>query len=55
MTCPASQWSASTFQDAFERDLGAAVYDELTLYADTQQRSLAQCAEQLGLSGPLGD
>ncbi|WP_256573152.1 VOC family protein [Pseudomonas sp. CC6-YY-74] len=45
----------SANQDAFERDLGAAVYDELALYAETQQRSLAQCAEQLGLAELLGD
>ncbi|MDA7086468.1 VOC family protein [Pseudomonas sp. SA3-5] len=41
----------SANQDAFERDLGARVYDELALYAETQQRSLERCAEQLGLPG----
>jgi uncharacterized glyoxalase superfamily metalloenzyme YdcJ len=48
-------YAHSANQDAFERDLGAPVHDELALYADTQRRSLAQCAEQLGLAGPLGD
>ncbi|SDG31024.1 Uncharacterized metalloenzyme YdcJ, glyoxalase superfamily [Pseudomonas benzenivorans] len=48
-------YAHSANQDAFERDLGAPVYDELALYADTQRRSLAQCAEQLGRPGLLGD
>ncbi|MEX6503743.1 2-oxoadipate dioxygenase/decarboxylase HglS [Pseudomonas zhanjiangensis] len=43
-------YAHSANQDAFERDLGAPVLDELALYADTEQRSLAQCAEQLGLA-----
>ena len=36
-------------REAFERDLGAPVLDELALYAEIQQRSLARCAEALGL------
>jgi uncharacterized glyoxalase superfamily metalloenzyme YdcJ len=32
----------------FEAALGATVLDELTLYAETEQRSLAQCAARLG-------
>ena len=48
-------YAHSANQDAFERDLGAPVLDELALYAETQRRSLAQCAEQLGLPGLLGD
>ncbi|QLC72476.1 VOC family protein [Pseudomonas sp. LPB0260] len=42
-------YGASANREAFERDLGAPVLDELALYAETQQRSLAQCAEALGL------
>ncbi|MDM8349569.1 VOC family protein [Pseudomonas sp. sp1636] len=45
----------SANQDAFERDLGAPVFDELALYAETQRRSLVQCAERLGLAELFGD
>ncbi|MCG4453133.1 VOC family protein [Pseudomonas sp. MMS21-TM103] len=48
-------YAHSANQDAFERDLGAPVLDELALYAETQQCSLAQCAEQLGLAALLLD
>ena len=34
----------------FEQALGARVIDELGLYADTQRRSIEQCAAELGLS-----
>ncbi|WP_369959289.1 VOC family protein [Pseudomonas benzenivorans] len=43
-------YGASANREAFERDLGAPVLDELALYAETQQRSLAQCAQELGLA-----
>jgi len=37
-------------QEDFQRALGAVVLDELALYAETQRRSLEQCAEQLGIA-----
>ncbi|MBK5535225.1 VOC family protein [Pseudomonas sp. TH08] len=36
-------------RQAFEQALGRATIDELDLYAETQQRSLEECAEALGL------
>jgi uncharacterized glyoxalase superfamily metalloenzyme YdcJ len=45
-----ARYAQSSNREAFERDLGAPVLDELALYADSQQRSLAHCAEQLGLA-----
>ncbi|MGH8353947.1 MAG: 2-oxoadipate dioxygenase/decarboxylase HglS [Pseudomonas sp.] len=42
-------YAQSSNRDEFERDLGAPVFDELALYGETQRRSLAQCAERLGL------
>ena len=43
-------YGQSANREAFERDLGAPVLDELALYAATQQRSLAHCAQALGLA-----
>lgn len=36
------QYRANAAQQAFERDLGAAVHDEIALYAQAQERSLEQ-------------
>ena len=44
-----SDYAISSSQVAFQAALGATVQDELSLYAETQSRSLALCAEQLGL------
>jgi len=44
-------YAQSSNQKEFERDLGAPVCDELALYGETQQRSLEQCAQRLGLPG----
>ncbi|WP_070885621.1 VOC family protein [Pseudomonas argentinensis] len=42
-------YAATSNQQAFQAALGAAVHDELALYAETQRRSLAECARLLGL------
>lgn len=44
-----SHYGGSSNQADFERALGRATIDELNLYADTQRRSLEECAEALGL------
>ena len=43
------RYAATANQQAFHAALGASVYDELALYAETQRRSLAECARELGL------
>jgi uncharacterized glyoxalase superfamily metalloenzyme YdcJ len=40
-------YAGPSSQSAFEAALGAPVLDELALYADTERRSLAHCAEVL--------
>ncbi len=45
-----SHYAGGSTQDAFHRALGRSVLDELALYADTQQRSLSDCAARLGLA-----
>jgi len=42
-------YAATANQQAFQAALGASVHDELALYAETQRRSLAECARELGL------
>ncbi|MBV4484395.1 VOC family protein [Pseudomonas sp. SWRI153] len=37
-------------RQAFEQALGRATIDELALYAETQQRSIKECAEALGIN-----
>ena len=44
-----SYYGGSSNQADFERALGRATIDELNLYADTQRRSLQECAAALGL------
>ncbi|MFJ7142279.1 VOC family protein [Pseudomonas protegens] len=44
-----SHYAAHSNRQAFETALGCATLDELQLYAQTQQRSLEQCAASLGL------
>jgi len=44
------QYAASANQTQFEQHLGAKVIDELQLYQATQQRSLEECAQALGLA-----
>jgi uncharacterized glyoxalase superfamily metalloenzyme YdcJ len=48
-----SHYAAHSNQRDFERALGRSTINELMLYAETQRRSLAECAETLGLSAPL--
>jgi uncharacterized glyoxalase superfamily metalloenzyme YdcJ len=36
-------------QQAFEKALGRSTIDELGLYAETQQRSIDECCNSLGL------
>jgi uncharacterized glyoxalase superfamily metalloenzyme YdcJ len=48
-----SHYAAHSNQQDFERALGRSTINELMLYAETQRRSLAECAEALGLSTPL--
>jgi uncharacterized glyoxalase superfamily metalloenzyme YdcJ len=40
-------------REAFEEALGAAVVDELGLYAEAEARSLAACSTALGLGAEL--
>jgi len=42
-----TDYAAQSNQADFEQALGAKVIDELGLYAETEQRSLAQCASEL--------
>ncbi|HEJ9095094.1 TPA: VOC family protein [Serratia odorifera] len=44
-----AQYNAASSRSAFEMALGAQVIDELTLYQQTQQRSVQACAQALGL------
>ncbi|WP_287811090.1 VOC family protein [Pseudomonas sp.] len=44
-----SHYLGGSTQDAFHQALGRSVLDELELYAQSQARSLHDCAEQLGL------
>ena len=46
-----SHYAGQSNQQAFEQALGRPTIDELQLYAQTQQRSLEQCASALGLPG----
>jgi uncharacterized glyoxalase superfamily metalloenzyme YdcJ len=43
-----AEYAQNASQAAFEQALGAAVLDELALYQDTQDRSLAACLQALG-------
>ena len=43
-----ADYAAQSNQADFEQALGAKVIDELGLYAETEQRSLATCAAELG-------
>ncbi|OWF73347.1 DUF1338 domain-containing protein [Yersinia frederiksenii] len=45
-----SHFTGHSSQHDFQRDLGMAVIDELQLYEETQQRSLAACAAALKLT-----
>ena len=45
-----SHYNTSSNQQDFQRDLGRHTINELTLYADTQRRSLHECAQALGLA-----
>lgn len=44
-----AEYGLGSSQEAFHRALGRTVLDELALYAQTQQRSLDECAQALGL------
>lgn len=44
-----SHYNNNSNQEDFQQALGRATINELQLYADTQRRSLAECAEALGL------
>lgn len=44
-----SHYAGHSNRQAFERALGRLTIDELQLYADTQQRSLQECATALSL------
>ncbi|QTT81738.1 VOC family protein [Pseudomonas chlororaphis] len=44
-----NHYAGHSNRQAFERALGRPTIDELQLYADTQQRSLQECATALGL------
>lgn len=46
-----SHYAGQSNQQAFEQALGRPTIDELQLYAQTQQRSLEQCASALGVPG----
>lgn len=46
-------FSEHSSRDAFERDLGVPVFDELALYQETQRRSLVDCAQALNLPALL--
>ncbi|CQJ44599.1 2-oxoadipate dioxygenase/decarboxylase HglS [Yersinia rohdei] len=45
-----SHFTGHSSQQDFQRDLGTEVIDELQLYEETQQRSLAACAQALKLA-----
>ncbi|MNT44981.1 hypothetical protein D3C71_1500000 [compost metagenome] len=44
-----AEYAQNASQVAFEQALGAPVQDELALYQDTQDRSLAACLQALGV------
>lgn len=44
-----AEYGLGSSQEAFHQALGRIVLDELALYAQTQQRSLDECAQALGL------
>lgn len=44
-----AEYGLGSSQEAFHQALGRTVLDELALYAQTQQRSLDECAQALGL------
>ncbi|WP_141699602.1 DUF1338 family protein, partial [Pseudomonas sp. BIOMIG1N] len=44
-----SHYAGHSNRQVFETALGRSTLDELQLYAQTQRRSLEQCAEALGL------
>ncbi|WP_437881840.1 2-oxoadipate dioxygenase/decarboxylase HglS [Pseudomonas sp. LRF_L74] len=46
-----SHYAGSSNQREFESALGRSTIDELTLYAETQRRSLQACSEALGVGG----
>lgn len=46
-------FTARANRESFEQALGRTTLDEFTLYADTQRRSLAECADKLRLNGLL--
>ena len=45
-----SHYGTNSNQADFEQALGRSTINELTLYADTQRRSLAECAKALGVT-----
>jgi len=45
-----AQYAVSSSQEDFHAALGRQTLNELTLYADTQRRSLQVCSERLGVS-----
>jgi uncharacterized glyoxalase superfamily metalloenzyme YdcJ len=45
-----SHYATNSNQEDFQQALGRATINELKLYADTQRRSLTQCATALGLA-----
>ena len=46
-----SDYGSNANRDAFEQALGKSVQDELALYAESERRSLAACAQALNLPG----
>jgi len=46
-----AEYALNASQAAFEEALGAPVQDELALYEETQQRSIDECLQALGLAG----
>ncbi len=46
-----SEYGSNANRDAFEQALGKSVQDELALYAESERRSLAACAQALNLPG----
>ncbi|WP_435056098.1 2-oxoadipate dioxygenase/decarboxylase HglS [Yersinia nurmii] len=50
-----THFSEHSSREAFERDLGVPVIDELALYEVTQRRSIAACAQILGLTEILSN
>jgi len=46
-----TEYGVGSSQEAFHQALGRAVLDELALYAETERRSLEECASRLGVAG----